>query len=85
MNRDRNIVAEGMVVQCIDAKEQHNVDKPAFQWYFVRSKEKGWSCLVELRDIACDGDKYKLDKRQEGTAGGLDPREQETRQHPKQQ
>lgn len=53
---DRYVVAKGMVVQGIDAEEQHNVDEPAFQWNFIRSKEVRWSGFVELRDVACDGD-----------------------------
>lgn len=53
---DRYVVAKGMVVQSIDAEEQHNIDEPAFQWDFVRSKEVRWSGFVELRDVARDGD-----------------------------
>lgn len=57
MYRNRYVVAKGMVVQGIDAEEQHYIDEPTFQWDFVRSKEVRWSGFVELRDVARDGDK----------------------------
>lgn len=75
MYRNRYVVAKCMVVQGIDAEEQHNIDEPTFQWDFVGSKEMRWSGFVELRYVARDGDEQELDECQEGTAGGLNPSE----------
>lgn len=72
MYGNRDIVAKGMVVQSIDAEEQHNVDQPALQRHFVGSDEERRSRLVELGDVAGDCDKQKLDKGQEGATGGFD-------------
>ena len=73
VDRDRNIIAESMVVQGVDAEEQHNVDQPAPQRHLVRSKEERRSRLVELRDVARDGNEEKLDESQESATGWLDP------------
>ena len=40
VNRDRYIVAEGVVVEYIDAEEEHNVDEPPADGYFVRGQEE---------------------------------------------
>lgn len=61
-----------MVVQGVDAKEQHYVDEPTLEGHLVRSDEQGRSGLVELGDVARHGDEEELDKGQEGAAGRLD-------------
>lgn len=62
MNRYRDVIAEGMVVQDIDSEEQNNVDSPSTEGDFSRRQEKRWPLMIELRYIAGHGDKSKLNK-----------------------
>lgn len=71
--RDRDVVAEGMVIQQVDTEEQHNVEEPPAYGNLVRSEEERRSGLVELGDVAGYGNEQKLDKRHEGSAGWFDP------------
>ena len=71
MHGNRDIVAEGMVVQHIDAEEENDIDQPASEWNLVRSDEERRSSLVELGEVAGGSHKDELNKSQEGPAGGL--------------
>lgn len=73
MYRNGNIVAECMVVEGVDAEEQHYVDQPAFQGNLVRPDEQRRSGLVELGDVARDGNEEELDEGEKSATGRLDP------------
>lgn len=78
MHRNRDIVAEGMVVQRVDAEEEHNVDQPAPDGHLVGSQEERRPRLVELGDVPRDGDEEELNKSQESATGRLNPRQENT-------
>lgn len=54
-----------MVVEYVDAEEEHNVDDPAAQRDFGRGYEKGRPSLVELGHVARDSHEEELRKCQE--------------------
>lgn len=67
MHWDRDVVAECVVIEHIDAEEQNNVDEPATDRNLVRL-EKEWRTLrIELRRQPDDGDEEELDECQEGS------------------
>jgi hypothetical protein len=62
---NRDVVAEGVVVEHVDAEKQHNVDEPSADRDAVRLEEKGRTLRIELRWQPDGGDKGELDKGQE--------------------
>ena len=67
MHRHRDIIAECMVVQHIDAEEQDNIDQPPSNRDLVLFEEEGRTCSVKLRWEANDRHEEELDKREEGS------------------
>lgn len=64
MNGDRDIVAESMVVENIDAEEQDNVDEPSADGHLVWGQEEWRARLFELSHVACNGHEKKLYERE---------------------
>jgi hypothetical protein len=49
-----------MVVENINAEEEHDIDHPSAQRYFIR-RDKEWRIrFIELRDVTCDSYKKEL-------------------------
>ncbi len=65
VHRDRDVVAEGMVVQRVDAEEEDNVDQPASDRDLVRLEVEGRARSVELLRKADNRDEEELDERKE--------------------
>lgn len=65
MNRYRNIITKGVVVEQVNTEEKHNVDQPTPNRHPVRSYEERGPSSIELRDISRDCDEEKLHKSQE--------------------
>jgi hypothetical protein len=65
MHGNRNIITKGVVVEQVDAEEEHNVDEPAPNWHLIWSDKEWGSGGVELRNISRDSDEEKLHKSQE--------------------
>lgn len=66
MYRNRDIVAECMVVQHVDGEEEEDIDQPPADGDTVRSEEEGWPVGVELGEVAGGSDEDELHKGQEG-------------------
>ena len=66
MYRNRDIVAECMVVQHVDGEEEEDIDQPPADGDAVRSKEEGWAVGVELGKVAGGSNEDELYKGQEG-------------------
>lgn len=62
MHGDRDIVAEGVIVQHIDAEKENDIDQPASEGDLVRSDEEWRSGFVELGKVACSGHKDELNE-----------------------
>lgn len=67
MNGHGNVVAKGMVVEHIDAKEQDDIDEPAADRDLVRRNKKRRARAVELRNVASDGNEEELDECEKGS------------------
>ena len=64
MDRHGDVVAEGVVIQHINAEEKYDVDQPTADRDSVWLDEEWRTCKIELRDIACDSDEEELYKGQ---------------------
>jgi hypothetical protein len=62
VHRDRDVVAESMVVQDIDSEEQCDIDKPPTNRYSIKLKEQRRSGHFKLGYVARGRDKDKLHK-----------------------
>ena len=49
-----DVVAESMVIQYVDAEEEHNVDQPAADRHAVGLDEERRARQIELRDVPGD-------------------------------
>lgn len=65
MNRNRNIVAESVVVKDIDAEEEDDIDNPATNRDLVRRQKERRPGDVELRNVARDSHEEELHKCKE--------------------
>lgn len=65
MDRHGDIVAKRMIVEHIDAEEEHNVDQPAADGNSVRRNEERRAARVELGDVTGDRHEKELDEREE--------------------
>lgn len=69
----RNVVAERVVVQKIDGKEQQYIDEPSSNRDSIGSKKEGRPATVELRKVASDRHEKKLNEGQEGATVRFNP------------
>lgn len=76
MNRHRNIIAERVVIQHIDAEKQHDIDQPSSNGHLVRPYKERWSTLVELGYVSSYSHEDELDKGQKGSFFSLSGRSQ---------
>jgi hypothetical protein len=58
----RDVVAESVIVQDVDTKEENDVDHPSAERDLVWRNKEGGVSPVELRNVACYGDEEKLSK-----------------------
>lgn len=65
MNWYGNVIAEGVVVEDIDAKEEDNIDQPATDGHLVWCQEKGRPSDIELCNVSCDSHEEKLRKSEQ--------------------
>lgn len=65
MNRDGDIVAEGMIVQHVDAEEQNNVEDPSTDGNLVGGQEEWRPRAIKLGYITRDSNEEELHKGQE--------------------
>lgn len=72
MHRHGYVVAEGVIVEDIDAKEEYNVDQPAADGHLIRCKEEGRPRDVKLGDVPSNRHEEKLSKREKYTARWLE-------------
>lgn len=62
MNRNGDVIAKGVVVEQVDAEEEHDIDQPASNGHLVRSYEEWRPGGIKLRDISRNCDEKELHK-----------------------
>jgi hypothetical protein len=67
VHRHRNVVAEGVIVEHVDAEEECDADQPARDGDLVRLEEEGRAPAVELARQTDDGHEEKLNECEEGS------------------
>lgn len=65
MDRDGDVITEGVVVEQVDAEKEHNIDQPAPDGHLVRFYEEWRPSGIKLRDISSNCDEKELHKSQE--------------------